>query len=515
MRLIRSIVTVGIYTVGSRIVGFLRTTLMASLLGAGPMADALVIAIKIPNVPRRMFAEGAFNAAFVPIFAGILAKEGSDRARSYAEEIFSILVILLVVLTLLAELFMPQLIRLIVPGFEKTPQRLMYTIEYTRITFPFILFISICALFSGILNSMEKFAAAAASPMFGNIAILATVYTVLPFTSNAGQAFSYGITVCGIVQALWVLWPAWQRGMRLHLKVPHYGPEIKKFFKLLGPAALGSGVVQINIFLDMLIASLLPTGSVAYLEYADRLNQLPLSVIGIAIGTALLPMLSKQIRVQDFESAHKTQNLALEYAMVLAIPATIGFFVLAYPMSQTVFQHGKLVAANTIEIAYTLMAFSLGLPAYILIKIFSTIFFARENTVAPVVVAVIAVFLNLALNLLLYRPFAHVGLAFATAASAWFNAGLLAFFLSKRGYLKLNDRFRQFLPKMTISTIACFITIRLIESHTWDYLDPHKWSQVFKLSLLIGGGILIYGLMCFLTGIFKLTDLKRKALTES
>jgi putative peptidoglycan lipid II flippase len=514
MRLIRSIVTVGVYTIGSRVVGFLRTTLQASLLGAGPMADALVIAIKIPNVLRRMFAEGAFNASFVPIFAGLLAREGPEKARSYAENIFSILLIALVILTLVAEFLMPHLITVVVSGFSRTPERLMYTIEYTRITFPFILFISICALFSGILNSLEKFAAAAASPMFGNIGILVTVYALVPFVNNVGRAFSFGICVCGIIQAFWVLWPAWRRGMGLRLCLPHFGPDIKKFFKLLGPAALGSGVVQVNIFLDMLIASYLPTGSVSYLEYADRLNQLPLSVIGIAIGTALLPLLSKQIRTQEMTAAHTTQNLALEYAMVLAIPATIGLFVLAYPSSQTVFQHGRLGPTDTLEVSYTLMAFALGLPAYILIKIFSTIFFARENTVTPVVVACIAVVLNLALNLLLYRSFAHVGLAFSTATSAWFNAFLLAYLLHRPGHLVLSGRFKKFLPKMIFSTVACLATIHLIERHTWDYLESSKWTQISRLCLLIGGGFVIYIVMCFMTGIFKSTDLKLKRQTQ-
>jgi putative peptidoglycan lipid II flippase len=515
MRLIRSIVTVGVFTIGSRVIGFLRTTLQASLLGAGPMADALVIAIKIPNVLRRMFAEGAFNASFVPIFAGLLAKEGPEKARSYAEEIFSILLLALAILTGIFELLMPHLIPLLVSGFAKTPERMMYTIEFTRITFPFILFISICALFSGILNSLEKFAAAASSPIMGNMAIIATVYAVLPVTSTAGHAFAYGITACGIVQALWVLWPTWRRGMRLRLRVPHFGPEVRKFFMLLGPAALGSGVVQINIFLDMIIASYLPTGSVSYLEYADRLNQLPLSVIGIAIGTALLPMLSKQIRIQDFMLAHKTQNLALEYAMVLAIPSTIGFFVLAYPIAQTIFQHGKLGPADTLEVAYTLMAFSLGLPAYILIKIFSTIFFARENTLTPVIVACAAVIVNLSLNLLLYKPFAHVGLAFSTATSAWFNVAVLAYLLHRPGYLIINDRFKKFLPRMTFSTLACFVTIYFLQKQTWGYVGASKWSQIYGLLLLIGGGFIIYTTMCFLTGIFKLSDLKLKARPQS
>lgn len=507
MRLIRSIATIGIYTIGSRIVGFLRTMMMATFVGAGNMGDALVIAIKIPSVLRRLFAEGAFNASFVPIFAGLLAKEGSDKARSYAEEVFSILVLGLVFLVIVAEIFMPQIMPLLVSGFSKTPERMHYVIEFTRITFPFILFISVCALYSGILNSMEKFAAAAASPMFGNVAIIATAYILLPATSNPGVAFAWGITMCGVVQALVVLIPLWRAGMGLRLKVPSLTPETKKFFMLLGPAAAGSGVVQINIFLDMLIASFLPTGSVSFLEYADRLNQLPLSVIGVAMGTALLPMLSKQIRVHDYEKAQTTQSLALEYALVLAFPAAIGFFMLAMPMSQTVYQQGKLLPHDALEISKTLMAFSLGMPAYILIKIFVTIFFSREDTKTPVYVGVLAVVVNLALNLLLYRTFAHVGLALSTAISAWVNAGVLFYTLKHRGFLVLSDRFKVFMPRLFLCSAGTIGTVFALRYFYWSPTILSKFEQTYKLTGICVISLLVYLGLCFITRIFKTSDL--------
>lgn len=481
---------------------------MAMMMGAGPMADALVIAIKIPSVLRHIFAEGAFNAAFVPTFAGILAKDGQQQARSYAQQILSLLVVVLAGVTIVFELFAPTIVPLVVSGFKNTPERMLYTIDYARLTFPFIFFISVCALYSGILNSLERFAAAAISPMMGNIAIIVTVYLVRSFVSNPGEAFSLGITACGFVQAAWVFYYAAKNGMGLRLRKPAISPEVRKFLLLLGPVALGSGVVQFNILLDMLIASYLPIGSVSYLEYADRLNQLPLSVIGTAVGTALLPLLSKQIRVNDMESAYRLQGLALEYALVLAIPATIGLSTLAFPIVQTVFEYGKLTPADTHQVALTLTAFSLGMPAYILIKIFSTIFFARQDTKTVIKVACGAVLLNLSLNLLLYKKFAHVGLAASTAISAWANALCLLTILQRRNDLRLSARFYGFLPRVATSATACYGVLLLLREKYWFILEQTKWAQIQMLAICIICGIVVYIMACFLTGIFKMSDLR-------
>lgn len=517
MRLIRSLATISLYTIGSRIVGFLRTILMATFIGAGSMGDALTIAIKFPSVLRRIFAEGAFNAAFIPIFAGMLAKDGADKARSYAEEIFSILVLSLSILVLVAEVFMPWGIKLILPGFVKTPDRFLYTVEFTRITFPFILFISVCALFSGILNSLERFSYAASSPMMGNVSIIATVFLLKPYIQNIGNVFSISIAVCGIVQALWVMIPAWKKGMGLRLKIPTLTPEVKKFFKNLLPAAAGAGVVQINIFLDMLIGSFLPAGGISYLEYADRLNQLPLSTIGVAMGTALLPMLSKQLRLKEYSQAHVTQNLALEYALFLAAPATLGLCILAFPISEVVYLHGKMTLQESQEIGLTLMAFSLGLPAYIMIKIFASIFFAYHDTKTPVLVAIIAMVINLTLNLLLIKPLQHLGLALSTAIAAWVNAFLLLRFLTKKDAMILNDRFKQFLPKLlVINTLTGIVLIGSLK-WLWPVEVSTKTYNIFALSVIIILGLAIYLCTSFFIGIIKKSDFQelKKNMTRS
>jgi putative peptidoglycan lipid II flippase len=508
MRLIRSIATISLFTMGSRVIGFLRSILMASLVGAGSMADALIIAIKIPSVMRRVFAEGAFNAAFVPLFAGMLARDGHEKARSYAEEIFSILVLILAALILVAELFMPFILKVALMGFYKTPERLEYAITFTRITFPFILFISICALFSGILNSLERFAYAASSPMMGNIAIIATVFALKPFSISSGTAFSWGIAVCGLVQALWVLIPARRYGMTLRLKKPHFSPEVKKFFKTVIPAAAGAGVVQINIFLDMLIASFLPSGGISYLDYAERLNQLPLATIGVAMGTALLPMLSKQLRTGDQATAQKTQNLALEYALWLAVPAALGLMILAHPIVSSVYMHGKLQDFQGQEIGITLMAFATGLPAYIMIKIFTNIYYAHGDTKTPVIVGSIATLLNLSLNIALLSLLAHVGLALATSFASWVNALTLLILLRRKQALVLSARFLKFLPKLGLSSLILAVVLYASRDLIWPHFNTANSQKAIGLSIMILLGLIVYLGTAYALGIIKKDDIR-------
>ncbi len=509
MRLISSVATISFFTMGSRIFGFFRSMLMAMLVGAGAMSDALIISIKIPSVMRRIFAEGAFNSAFIPIFAGMLAKDGHEKARSYAEQVFSLLVIVLSVVVVFCEIFMPFVIKTLLPGFSATPERLEYAIAFTRITFPFILFISVCALFSGILNSLERFAYAASSPMVGNMSIIATVFAIKTITTNNGQAFAIGIAICGIVQALWVMVPAYKKGYRLSLVKPVISPEVKRFFKLLIPVVIGGGVVQINMFLDIVVGSFLSEGGISYLEYADRLNQLPLSTVGVAMGTALLPMLSKSIRTKDYDKAFKTQNLAFEYGLTLAVPAALGLLILACPITKVVYQYGKLQANDVIEIAKTIQVFATGLPAYIMIKILTNIFFAREDTKTPVKIAVVAMALNLCLNIALIQKYEHVGLAAATSIAAWVNVSLLLYVTQKRGILPLSNRFYSFLPKLAFSSIICFSIVYVMHKYLWILLGGDRLIEACLLVIIIGTAVGIYAIACYVFGIIKKSDLAK------
>ncbi|ARN85202.1 murein biosynthesis integral membrane protein MurJ [Candidatus Nucleicultrix amoebiphila] len=508
MKLIRSIATISGYTAGSRVFGFLREILMAAYLGASIKSDALVIAIKLPSILRRLFAEGAFNTTFVPMFARLLSADNEKDAKSFAEEIFAILLLSLALLVLFVEIFMPQIMPVFVPGFTKTPERLELAIQYTRITFPFIFFISLAALYSGILNSLERFAAVASSPMIGNIGIIATVFALVSLSTPPGHAFAIGIAVCGLIQMIWVMVPAYKKGMGLRLRMPQLSPQVKKFLVLAGPAAAGSGIVQINILLDTFIASLLPAGGVSYIHYADRLNQLPLSMLGTAVGTALLPLMSKKMRENDKDGMISSQNLALEYALLFVLPATIGLIFLAHPLMKVLFERGDFGPVETMASAQTLRALAIGLPAYIMIKIFSSSFFARHDTKTPVIFAVVSIVLNLILNLSLIGPMKHVGLALSTAIAAWVNAGLLIYTLKRQGYFGLTDRLKRFLPRLGLTCVMTIGFIELVRPRMIWMISDFLPQQVICLLLLVGGSLGFFLILARLTGALNMKDLR-------
>jgi putative peptidoglycan lipid II flippase len=510
MKLFRSIATVGGFTMASRFFGFIRTILTASYLGAGLISDALEIAIKFPSFLRRLFAEGAFNAAFIPFFAGNLAEFGEASAKSLAEEILAFLIFFLLILVILVEIFMGDLMPIVVPGFIKTPERLHYAIEFTRITFPFIFFISLTALYSGILNSFDRFAAVASSPMAGNVAIIAIVLSQATSFPTPGHAFAVSILICGIVQCMWVWLPALKLNMALKIIYPRFTPQVKNFLIRFGPAAASSGVVQVNILIGMVIASYLPAGGVSYIAYADRLNQLPLSVIGTAIGTALLPLLSRQIRSGHHEKALHSQNEALEFAMILTLPATVGLIALAHPMVTVLFERNAFNALASLATSHALMAFAAGLPAYIMIKIFSACFFAHQNTHTPLKAAAIAVVVDIGLSILFIRPFQHVGIGLATAIAAWVNAILLGYLLWKKGYFIIDERLKKIIPKYILVTLFTFLYLKfsVVIFKFWELETAFLKTAI--LCFIILSGIAFFFLLAKLLGAINFKELKLK-----
>ena len=341
MNLIRAAATVGSYTAISRVFGLVREILLSHILGAGTLADAFVVAFKFPNFFRRFFAEGAFNAAFVPQIARRLAnkdeKLGQASAKDLAQKVFSCLAWFLFVFVLVVELTTPYVIPLLAPGFATTPERLDLAIQFTRITFPYILFISLSALLGGVLNSLHHFAAAAAAPILLNLMMIAALL-FYPYTNlEPGPALCWSVFLAGLVQFGWLYWTCQKLDFKFWLQWPQITDDVKKVLKLMVPGTIGAGVMQINLFIDMMLASLLPTGSLSYLYYADRLNHLPLSIFGVAIGTALLPSLSKCWRKGDVKRAYHQQNTALNFALQLTIPSTVGLIVLSYPLIDLIF----------------------------------------------------------------------------------------------------------------------------------------------------------------------------------
>jgi len=505
--LYKSIATVGGFTFLSRLTGFARDALIAGLLGVSGLTDAFFVAFKLPNFFRRFFAEGAFNSAFVPLFSGILVSSGPVAARLYGEKIFALLLVSLMGFVLIFEQFMPTAVFLFAPGFEGTPARFDLAVELSRVTFPYILFISLASLFSGILNSMGKFAAPAAAPVILNLTMIGALILIFFEWVSPGKGLAWAVFWAGILQLGWLWVSCHFQGMGLRLSLPSLTPEVKTLIRLGVPGAISAGVIQVNLFMDMIFASWLPTGAVSYLFYADRLNQLPLGVIGIAISTALLPELAKHIKADQHQQALDTQNRAIEFALAITLPATIGLVLLAHPTIAVLFERGAFLSEDVQATAYTLAAFALGLPAYVLVKILQTQFFARQDTKTPMVIAIGAVALNFILNCILIGPLSFVGLALSTALSAWFSAILLSGILLKREWIAFDARIKDILPRLLLSSavmgLFCYGFQAIMVFPTGTLM------RIVVLGSWIGGGFLTYlGTAC-LFGAFQFRDVQK------
>lgn len=494
---------------GSRVLGFARDILIANFLGAGPVADAFFVAFKFPNFFRRLFAEGAFNAAFVPQFAGTLAADGLAAARRFAEDALSVLLSILLPFTILAQIFMPQLMVVIAPGFRDAPDTFALAVELTRLTFPYLMFMALVALLGGMLNSRDRFAAPAAAPIVLNVILIAAMLLFGDRLPTPGHALAWGVAIAGIAQFLLLVVAAGRADMSPRLHWPRLTPRVRKTLRLMVPGAIGAGVVQINLVIDTILASLLPAGSISYLYFADRVNQLPLGVVGVAIGIVLLPLLSRQLRVGDFEAASDSQNRAIEFALLLTVPAAAALLVIADPIVQVLFRHGAFAASAATATAAALSAFALGLPAYVLIKALSPGFFAREDTATPVKIAALAVALNIVLAVVLMQFIAHVGIALATALSAWLNASLLGLALYRRDHLRLDPRLRARIPRIIAAAAILALVLWLGAGLLAPIFAQPGALRAFALAGLIGSGMAIYLAAALLLGATRWSELRR------
>jgi len=502
--LLKSVFKVGSLTLLSRIFGFIRDILTASYLGAGPIADAFFVAFRLPNFFRRLFAEGAFSAAFVPIFSRILTQNGKAAALAFAEHSMAALITILIVLTALAEFFMPSVMYIIAPGFVDSPDQFSLAVEFGRITFPYLLFISLVALMGGVLNSLDKFAAFAAAPILLNLTLIFSLLVLARETPTPGHAMAWGVFIAGILQFLFLLLDCRRHGVNLKLKRPTLTPEVRKLGKLVLPGAFGAGVMQINLLVSTILASFLPTGSVSYLYYADRISQLPLGVIGIAIGTALLPILSKQIRSDNMAQASTTQNHGIELGLMMAIPASVAMLTIPDVILSILFERGAFNAGTTAAAAAALQALGAGVPAYILVKVLAPGFFAREDTKTPVKIAMVSVALNITLNLILMQHYLHVGIAMGTAIAAWVNAGLLGFILHRRGFLALS--------RETIKNTGLIIAAALLMGAALLYLKQFSIGDSFWAGVIYLMGLVVAGKAVYFTGLVATGVLNRKRL---
>src|SRR5690242_12019097 len=491
--MIDRILTVGGLTLVSRITGFVRDIVLAAVLGAGPVADAFFVALRLPNHFRALFAEGAFNAAFVPAYAQIREQGGAARAQIFADRIFALLLASQIVLLAIALVFTPQVIDLLAPGFSHDPERYPLAIELTRITFPYLLLVTLVTLYGGILNALHRFAVAAAAPILLNLSVTMTLALAV-FFPTAGHAAAWGVLIAGVLEFALVAGASARAGVLPLLCWPDFTADVKKFFRALGPATVGSAGVQLALFADTLIASFLATGALSALYYADRIDQLPIGVIGIAAGTVLLPEMARRIAAGDEAGALNAQNRAIEFTLLLSVPCVAAFFVVPDAIMRGLFMHGKFTAADATAAAQTLMAYAVGLLPFVLIRSVVATFYARGDTATPVKAALIAVAVNIGFKILLMGALAQIGLALATAIGAWINFLLVVWFASRAGYGGIDARLRQSVIKLAIAGIvlagALWLardTVLKIASH-WPAL-----KEEIALIIFIVVGAAVYG----------------------
>ncbi|OYV41979.1 MAG: murein biosynthesis integral membrane protein MurJ [Acidocella sp. 20-61-6] len=499
--MIRGAFTVGMWTMASRVLGFARDILIAQILGTGPIADAFFVALRLPNLFRRLFGEGAFNAAFVPSISTILHEEGMPAATRFAEEATAVMIFWLGALTAAGEIFMPWLLYVLAPGFSGNAAKFALAVSFTRIMFPYLFFVCLTALLSGVLNAMGRFAAAAAAPVLFNVFSIAFMLGLSRYTANPGYALAWGVTVSGVAQLMLLLVALRRAGMRLHLPRPRLTERMRKLFRRMAPGLVGAGVTQLNVSIDIIIGTLLPAGSVSILYYADRVNQLPLGVIGTAAGTALLPAVSRHVALGDEAAARATLNRALEAVLMLTLPAAIGLSVAGRQVIDVLFVRGAFTLHNAVLTGNSLAAFAIGLPVFALVKVLTPGFFARGDTVTPLKVGVGVVVLNLCLNLIFMHPLKAVGPALATSLSSACNAAILAWLLHRRGHFALDAPARRRVPRLLLTGAIMAAALGATER----LLPPGKTTIPEFLILAAVGGI-AYGGAGMLLKAFDLAD---------
>jgi len=518
MGLIRATGTIGGLTLVSRILGMVRDMLVARFLGAGLASDAFLIAWRLPNLFRALFAEGAFAAAFVPMFNRTMAQADKDepgRGKSaavlFAGQVLSVLFPFLVIFTGIMMILAVPVVWAMTGGFpDGGPEKFSLTVELTRITFPYLALISLVSLLGGILNSLDRFWVNAAAPILLNICmIIAILFFRGDTTIETAYSQAVAVTVSGAMQLLWLMWACRRAGVVLRLGLPRLSPRVKKMLVLILPAAVGAGAIQFNLLISTsLAARFLPQGSVSYLYYADRLNQLPLGLIGIGVGTAILPALSRQIGSGNAQAARDTQNRAIELALFLALPAAVALCIAATPLIRGLLEHGAFTAADTAGSASALAIFALGVPAYVLIKVLTPGFYAREDTRTPVRVALFSMLFNLVGNLILIWPLGHVGVAAATAIAAWVNVIILYWLLHRDEHLQADTRLLSRGSRIIVASGIMGAALWFAVPYADSYMVGGFWQRFIALGLLCSGGALVYALAIFGTRAYHLSELK-------
>jgi putative peptidoglycan lipid II flippase len=513
--MIGKILTVGGYTLLSRLTGFMRDIMLAAIIGAGPVADAFFVAFRLPNHFRAIFAEGAFNAAFIPAYARIRTQGGPEAAKRFGDRIFTLLVETQAVLLVIALLFMPQVIEVLAPGFSREPQQFALAVALTRITFPYLLLITLVTLWGGILNALHRFAAAAAAPILLNFSMMATLALAFYFP-GAGYAAAWGVLISGVLQALLVGGDTLRSGAMTWFRALRWDEDVRRFFKALVPATVGSAGTQLALFADTIIASFLSAGAISALYYADRIDQLPIGVIGIAVGTVLLPEMTHRLASGDGAGARSAQNRAIEFALLLGIPCIVAFLVMPDLIMRGLFMRGRFTGADAHAAAMTLMAYTIGLVPFVLIRSVVAPFLARGDTATPVKAALTGTAVNIVFKVLLMAPLAQVGLALATSIGAWINFILVLWLASRSGFIAADAELKSTLGKLAVAGIALTLLLLLGAPVVTSLLSSlskfRNESELLVLTML--GGVFYGGLVLLLFGRRWISLLRRSTKTE-
>ena len=503
----------GGFTLASRLLGFFRDQLIAFTFGTGYVAEAFVVAQRLPNLFRALFAEGAFNNAFVPHFSRKMEADGQAAAFVFSRDMFSVMATWMLLFCGAAMAAMPWIMPLFARGFADNPDTMALATQLTRICFPYLGLMTLAALFGGVLNSLGRFSAPAAAPILLNIVMilfnLAGWWMGYGNSPESGRLQAWAITVAGVAQLALVMYAAWRAGAMVKPSIPRLTPDVKHVIKQSVPGIISGGVTQINLAIATMLATAIPGGA-AFLYYADRLFQLPLGVIGVAIGVVLLPTLSRKLRSGDLEGAAQSQNRALEFSLFLTLPAAAALIVIGRPILHTVFEHGAFTRDATLNTSTALAAFAIGLPAFTLAKIFQPGFFARDDMKTPMYFSFATVAINIALSFLLVTTMSHTGIALATSIAAWVNAILLIATSLTRKHYKPDSRIKSRLPRMLLATAimaACLWgSLHLLEA---NYLAGAGFIKaLWGLLILLAVGCTSYGLAAQITGAFRLSDLK-------
>jgi putative peptidoglycan lipid II flippase len=520
MNLARSLGSVGGLTLVSRVLALVRDTLQASFVGASFASDAFFVAFRLPNMFRALFAEGAFSAAFIPMFNRKVGEADDVNAGlRFAEQTLAVLLPVLLLFTALMLIAAWPITWGLSGGFRNpTHEQFAFAVMLSRITIPYLMLISLASLLGGILNSLGRFWVNAAAPILLNLAMIAALW----FFHGSGPEGAYetaraqaiSVTVGGVLQLGWLMLACKQAGVSLAIRRPRMDEDLKQLLKLILPAAVGAGAVQVNLAISTALAGgLLDPGSISYIYYADRLNQLPLGLIGIGLGTILLPTVSRQLSQKRDSEAMQTQNRGIELALFLTLPATIAFICASEPIIRGLFQHGRFTAIDSIRCSWALSAFSLGLPSYVLVKVLTPGYYARHDTRTPVRYAIQSVGINLVGNLTLIPilgrfGFGHVGPPLATAIASSVNVWMLYHTLKKRGHFVADPRLRRRVPRLALASVLMGAALFWVTPLVDPYLTGSIIRRAAGLTALVSAGIAVYGIACFLTGAFALDDVK-------